>query len=442
LECVVDSGLRGRGGAGFPTGTKWRMARDAQSDTKVLICNADEGDPGAFMDRAILEGNPHAVLEGMILGAYAMGATQGIVYVRAEYPLAAGRVRKAIVEARAAGYLGPKVCRSEVGFDIEVRLGAGAFVCGEETALIASLEDRVGTPRPKPPFPVQSGLWGHPTVINNVETLATIPHIVRRGPQWFRSIGTERSPGTKIFSLVGNVAHTGLVEVPMGMPLRDIIFGIGGGIPGGKSLKAVQTGGPSGGCIPASLIDTPVDYEHLSALGSIMGSGGMVVMDDTACMVDVARFFLDFCREESCGQCTACREGTAEMVRVLDDIREGRGTAAHLDLLAELAEATTEGSLCGLGKTAANPVLSTLRYFRDEVVAHIEERRCPAGVCRSLIHFSIDADKCTGCMICARECPTSAITGEKKKPHHLEDAKCIKCGVCYDVCKFDAVGKR
>lgn len=441
LQMLVDSGLRGRGGAGFPTGLKWTMARNAKGEDKYLICNADEGDPGAFMDRALLEGNPHGVLEGMLIGAWAMGATEGIIYVRAEYPLAASRMRKAIDQAREAGLLGKGILGTTLDFDVLVRLGAGAFVCGEETALIASLEDRLGTPRPKPPFPVDSGLWGCPTVINNVETWATVPHILRHGPAWFRSIGTEKSPGTKIFSLVGKVKNTGLVEVPMGMTLREIVMDIGGGVPDGGTIKAVQTGGPSGGCIPAQHLDVPVDYERLAELGSIMGSGGMVVMDEATCMVDVARFFVDFCREESCGQCTACREGTAEMVRLLDDIREGRGTHEHIDLLEELVETTTEGSLCGLGKTAANPVRSTLRFFRDEVLAHVQDKRCPAGVCRELISFTIDESACTGCTLCARDCPTSAITGAKNATHRIDASLCVRCGMCLDVCRFDAVRK-
>ena len=441
IEEIKRSGLRGRGGAGFPTGLKWESCRRSPGARKILICNADEGDPGAFMDRAIVEGDPHAVIEGMIIGAHAVGATEGYVYIRAEYPLAVKRLQHALAQARERRYLGKDVMGHGLDFDIQVKLGAGAFVCGEETALIASLEDQIGEPRPKPPFPVVRGLWGMPTNINNVETWATVPKIMRGGAAWFASIGSEKSKGTKIFSLVGKIANTGLVEVPLGMPLREIIHDIGGGIPNGKRFKAVQTGGPSGGCIPAEHIDVPVDYENLTALGSIMGSGGMVVMDEDTCMVDVAKFFVAFCMDESCGQCTPCREGTRELVRLLEEITAGKGTPAHLDLLEELCLVLRDASLCGLGKTVPNPVLSTLRYFRDEYDAHIRDHRCPAAVCKDLITFTIDPATCNGCMVCARNCPQRSITGEKKKVHAIDQTTCIKCGICFDQCKFDAVKK-
>lgn len=436
---IKKSGLRGRGGAGFPTGLKWELCRRSEGSEKYIICNADEGDPGAFMDRAVIEGNPHSVIEGMLIGGYAIGTSKGYVYIRAEYPLAVQRLKKAIEDARSRGWLGTDIQGSGFYFDIHVGLGAGAFVCGEETALIASLEGQIGEPRPKPPFPASKGLWGMPTNINNVETWANIPKIIRNGAEWFASIGTEKSKGTKIFSLVGKINNSGLVEVPMGITLRKIIYDIGGGIPGNKKLKAVQTGGPSGGCIPASHIDTPVDYESLSALGSIMGSGGMIVMDEDTCIVDVARFFLSFCMDESCGQCTPCREGTKEMVRLLEEITEGHGTQEHILQMEELAETMRDASLCGLGKTAPNPVLSTLQYFRDEYDAHIRDKRCPAGVCRALLTFSIDTSKCSGCGVCAMNCPQKAILGEKKKPHRIEQSECIRCSVCLEVCKFGAV---
>ncbi len=441
IEEIKRSGLRGRGGAGFPTGIKWESCRRSPGARKILVCNADEGDPGAFMDRAVIEGDPHAVIEGMIIGAHAIGAAEGYVYIRAEYPLAVKRLRHALAQARARGFLGKNVMDRGLDFDIQVKLGAGAFVCGEETALIASLEDQIGEPRPKPPFPVNRGLWGLPTNINNVETWATVPKIMRNGAAWFASIGSEKSKGTKIFSLVGKITNTGLVEVPMGVPLREVIHDIGGGVPGGKKLKAVQTGGPSGGCIPAEHIDVPVDYENLTALGSIMGSGGMVVMDEDTCMVDVAKFFVSFCMDESCGQCTPCREGTRELVRLLDEITAGKGTPEHVAALDELCLVLRDVSLCGLGKTVPNPVLSTLRYFRDEYDAHIHDKRCPAGVCKALITFSIDPTACTGCMVCARNCPQKSITGEKKKVHAIDRATCSKCGICFDQCKFGAVKK-
>ncbi len=438
---VKNAGIRGRGGAGFPTGLKWEFCRRSEGQLKYIICNADEGDPGAFMDRAVLEGNPHAVIEGMIIGAFAIGASDGFVYIRAEYPLAIDRLSRAIDDARERGYLGRNIIGSDVHFDISIKLGAGAFVCGEETALISSIEDNIGEPKPKPPFPAQKGLWGKPTNINNVETWATIPKIIDRGASWFASIGSGQSKGTKIFSLVGKINHTGLVEVPLGIPLRQIIYDIGGGIADNKAFKAVQTGGPSGGCIPAAHLDTPVDYESLAALGSIVGSGGMVVLDEDTCMVDVAKFFVSFCLDESCGQCTPCREGTRMIVKILDEITNGLGTEDHIPLLEELCEVMKETSLCGLGKTAPNPVLSTLRYFRDEYDAHIRERRCPAGVCRALITFMIDGVRCTGCGACARICPQKAIEGERKKPHVILQKKCIKCGACYETCKFSSIAK-
>ncbi len=441
VEEMKASGLKGRGGAGFPTGLKWEAARKAPGDKKYLVCNADEGDPGAFMDRAIIEGDPHAVIEGMIIAAHAIGADEGYIYIRAEYPLAVQRLRHAIRQARERGYLGQGILGSTLAFDLQVKLGAGAFVCGEETALIASLEDQIGEPKPKPPFPVHKGLWNLPTCINNVETWATIPKIIGKGAAWFSAIGSQKSKGTKIFSLVGKINRTGLVEVPMGIPLREIIYDIGGGIPQGKRFKAVQTGGPSGGCIPAQHIDVPVDYENLTAVGSIMGSGGMVVMDEDTCMVDVAKYFVSFCMDESCGQCTPCREGTREMVRLLNDITTGKGTPEHITALEELGTVVRDMSLCGLGKTSPNPVLSTIRYFRDEYEAHIHEKRCPAGVCKELIEFTIDQGICNGCTVCARQCPQRSITGDKKQPHVIDQGSCIKCGICFDNCKFGAVKK-
>jgi NADH-quinone oxidoreductase subunit F len=439
---VKKSGLRGRGGAGFPTGRKWEFARSASGDVKYIVANGDEGDPGAFMDRSLMEGDPHAVLEGMTIGAYAIGAHEGHIYVRDEYPLALRNLNAAIEQAGEYGLLGRDILGSGFDFEIKITRGAGAFVCGEETALMASIEGRAGNPRPRPPFPAQSGLWGKPTNINNAKTWANVPLIIDRGADWFSQIGTETSKGTMIFSLVGKVNNTGLVEVPMGITLQELIFDIGGGIQGGKQFKAVQTGGPSGGCIPASLLDLPVDYEHLKEAGSIMGSGGMIVMDEGACMVDVARYFLDFLKEESCGKCTPCREGIRQMLAILTRITEGEGEMADLVQLETLAHVVQEASLCGLGQTAPNPVLSTLRYFRDEYVAHIEDKKCPAGVCRALIEYTILEDACTGCGLCRRKCPQEAISGEKKKPHVIDQEKCIKCGVCFDVCKFDAVTVR
>jgi NADH:ubiquinone oxidoreductase subunit F (NADH-binding)/(2Fe-2S) ferredoxin len=439
IEEIKGSGLRGRGGAGFSTGRKWELARKSPGDTKYIICNADEGDPGAFMDRSIIESDPHAVLEGMAIGAYAIGAGHGYVYIREEYPLAMKRLHIAIDQAREYGLLGEDIMGSGFSFDVSVHRGAGAFVCGEETSLIGSLEGRTPEPRIRPPFPAQSGLWAKPTNINNVETWANVPVIVRRGSDWFSSIGTESSKGTKVFSVVGNVVNTGLVEVPMGITLREIVHKIGGGIPDGKKFKAVQTGGPSGGCIPESLIDLPIDYERLAEIGSIMGSGGLIVMDEETCMVDMARYFLDFLRDESCGKCTTCREGIAAMHDIVADICNGKGEPEHIELLEDLAEAVKDTTLCGLGNTAPNPVLSTLRYFNDEYEAHIREKKCPAGVCRALIRYSIDPEKCKGCMLCNKQCPLEAITGKPREPQIIDEEKCIKCGVCRESCKFEAV---
>ena len=439
IEEVKRSGLRGRGGAGFPTGRKWEYARKAVDDIKYVVANGDEGDPGAFMDRSLMEGDPHSILEGMTIGAYTIGAHQGFIYVRDEYPLAVENLGIAIEQARDYGLLGQDILGSEFDFDVKIVRGAGAFVCGEETALMASIEGRAGEPRPRPPYPAQKGLWGKPTNINNVKTWATIRHIINNGAEWYSGIGTETSKGTMIFSLVGNINNTGLVEVPMGITLRELIFDVGGGIPDGKELKAVQTGGPSGGCIPAELLDLPVDYEHLTKAGSIMGSGGMIVMDEDTCMVDVARYFLDFLKDESCGRCVACREGIRLMLHILTDITEGKGKEGDLELLESLAWAVKNTAMCGLGKTAPNPVLSTLRYFRDEYEAHIVDRKCPAHVCRALISYHIIPEKCPGCGLCLRNCPQGAISGEKKEPHVIDQDTCIRCGVCYDVCKLDAI---
>jgi len=442
IEEIKKSGLRGRGGAGFPTGLKWEFARKAKSDKKYIICNADEGDPGAFMDRSLLEGDPHSVIEGMTIGAYAIGADQGYIYVRAEYPLAVERVELAIKQARELGLLGKNIFDSKFSFDVEIRVGAGAFVCGEETALIASIEGRRGEPRPRPPFPAQSGLWGKPTIINNVETLANIPLVILKGASWFSSIGTEKSKGTKIFALAGDIRNTGLVEVPMGIPLRKIIYDIGGGIPKGRKLKAVQIGGPSGGCIPREHLDVPVDYESLQELGAIMGSGGMIVMDENTCMVDVARFFLEFIQEESCGKCPPCRIGTKRMLEILNRITEGKGKEGDIERLIELGENIKRTALCGLGQTAPNPVLSTIKHFREEYEAHIRDKRCPARVCRNLITYTIDEEKCIGCMRCVKKCPQNAIVGEKGKPPRILQEKCIRCGICYENCKFNAIKVR
>jgi len=439
VEEIVRSGLRGRGGAGFPTGLKWKACIASPGEKKFLICNCDEGDPGAYMDRSILEGNPYRVLEGMTIGAYAIGAREGFVYVRNEYPLAVENIGLAVKTAREMGLLGKNILGSDFSFDVEVVGGGGAFVCGEETALMASIEGRPGEPRPRPPYPAEKGLWGYPTNINNVETWANVPSIILNGAEWFSSVGTEGSKGTKVFSLVGKIRNTGLVEVPMGISLREIIFDIGGGIPDDRPFKAVQTGGPSGGCIPERYLDLPVDYERLTEVGSMMGSGGMIVMDEGTCMVDVARFFTSFLIEESCGKCTPCREGLRQAGRILEKIVRGEGREEDLALLEELAEGIAQASLCGLGKTAPNPILTTLRYFRDEYLAHIKERRCPAKVCKALITYSIDPEKCTGCGACARACPVKCISGERKKPHIIDQSRCTKCGICKSTCKFDAV---
>lgn len=441
IEIIKNSGLRGRGGAGFPTGTKWEICRKTNSGQKYIICNADEGDPGAFMDRSVIEGNPHSVIEGMIIGAYAIDATAGYVYIRAEYPLAVERLRKALKQARKRNLLGKNILKTRLNFDIKVTLGAGAFVCGEETALIASIEGQRGLPRAKPPFPAHSGLWGKPTVINNVETLANIPYIIRKGAKWFASFGTKKSKGTKVFALTGKIKNSGLIEVPMGISLKEIIYDIGGGIAKEKEFKAVQTGGPSGGCIPAELIDIKMDYESLAKVGSIVGSGGLVVLDNTDCMVSIAKFFLEFTQAESCGKCVPCRIGTKRLLEILDRITEGKGRKGDIELLLNLGNDIKASSLCGLGQTAPNPVLSTIKYFRHEYEAHIKDLKCPAAVCRELIEFSINKELCKGCGLCVRVCPSNAITGEKKKPHSLSADICIKCGACFDVCKFDAVKK-
>jgi NADH:ubiquinone oxidoreductase subunit F (NADH-binding)/(2Fe-2S) ferredoxin/Pyruvate/2-oxoacid:ferredoxin oxidoreductase delta subunit len=436
---ISASGLRGRGGAGFPTGKKWEACRKEKKTPKYLICNGDEGDPGAFMDRSVLEADPHAILEGMIIGAKATGAERGFIYIRNEYPLALQRVAIAIEQAKKYGLLGEDILGTGFNFEIEIVQGAGAFVSGEETALMASVEGKIAMPRQRPPFPAQRGLWGKPTVINNVETWATVPNIIRRGAEWFAGLGTETSKGTKIFSLVGKINNTGLVEVPMGISLRDIVFGIGGGIPGKREFKAVQIGGPSGGCIPAKLLDLPVDYESLTEAGAMMGSGGMIVMDDRTCMVDVAKYFLNFLRDESCGKCVSCREGTQRMWEIVRDITEGKGKESDLALLEELATACKDASLCGLGQTAANPILSTLRYFRHEFESHIFDKRCPAGVCTKLIRYVVVAEKCTGCQACKKACPTEAIRGTLKDIHMIDQTKCIKCGACQEACRFEAI---
>ncbi len=439
IEEVLRSGLRGRGGAGFPTGLKWRFTRNNPGDQKYVVCNADEGDPGAFMDRSIIEGDPHSVVEGMSIAAYAIGASEGHVYCRAEYPLAIIRLEKAIKDAKEASLLGENILGSDFSFNIKIKKGAGAFVCGEETALIASLQGERGMPTLRPPFPAEKGLWNKPTSINNVETFANVPWIVLHGADKFAAYGTEKSKGTKVFALAGKMKRGGLIEVPMGIPLGDVIYGVGGGIRDDKKFKGVQLGGPSGGCIPETLLDTPVDYDSVGKTGAIMGSGGMIVMDETTCMVDVAKFFLNFVQLESCGKCVPCRLGTKRMLEILTRITEGNAKPEELDLLEELAYYVREGALCGLGQTGPNPVLTTLNYFRDEYVAHIMDRKCPARVCRELLTYVIDTELCNGCRRCAKRCPAEFITGEKKEPHVIDQEKCIKCGNCYDVCRFDAV---
>jgi NADH-quinone oxidoreductase subunit F len=437
LEIVKSSGLRGRGGAGFPTWRKWAVCRETKSDTRYLICNADEGDPGAFMNRSLIEGDPHAVLEGMLIAAYTMGASKGFVYIRAEYPLAIQRLKLAIAQMRELGLLGGGILGSDFDFDISIKEGAGAFVCGEETALIASIEGKRGMPRTRPPFPAVEGLWGKPTIINNVETLGTLPNIIRNGAQWYSQYGTETAKGTKTFSLVGKLRRTGLIEVPLGMTVRSVIYDIGGGSV--KGFKAVQTGGPSGGCLGEEFLDTPIDYETLGAAGSIMGSGGLIVLDRNTCIVDTAKYFLNFTQAESCGKCVPCRVGTRHLVNILERISQGKGEVADLARLEKLAVAIKGGALCGLGQTAPNPVLTALKYFRDEFLAHITEKRCPAAVCRDLVHYRIIKDKCTGCQRCVKVCPTGAITGPRSEPHNLDMSKCIKCRSCYEICRFDAI---
>ena len=441
IQILLDSGLRGRGGAGFPTGLKWRFAAQNDADQKYVCCNADEGDPGAFMDRSILEGDPHAVLEAMAIAGYAIGASQGYIYVRAEYPIAVKRLEIAIGQAREYGLLGENIFDSGFNFDIELRLGAGAFVCGEETALMTSIEGNRGEPRPRPPFPALKGLFQKPTILNNVETFANIPQIIVNGPEWFASMGTEKSKGTKVFALGGKINNTGLVEVPMGTTLREIVEEIGGGIPNGKKFKAAQTGGPSGGCIPAEHLDVPIDYDNLKAIGSMMGSGGLIVMDEDTCMVDIAKFFLEFTVDESCGKCTLCRIGTRRMLEILEKITKGQADMEDLDKLEELCRHLQSASLCALGQTAPNPVLSTLRYFRDEYIAHIVDKKCPAGVCKDLLHYRIDPDKCRGCTLCARICPADAIIGRVKEVHMINPEKCVKCGACMEKCRFGAIYK-
>lgn len=439
IQTILDSKLRGRGGAGFPTGLKWKFARQAAGEPKYLVCNADEGDPGAFMNRKVLEGDPHSVIEGMIIAAYAIGSSQGYIYCRAEYPIAVSTLRIAIGQAREMGLLGQDIMGSGLSFDLEVRMGAGAFVCGEETALIASIEGGRGEPRSRPPFPANKGLWGKPTNINNVETYANVPRIIARGVDWYASMGTEKSKGTKTFALAGDVSHTGLIEVPLGTTLRDIIFDIGGGIKNNKAFKAVQTGGPMGGCLPQKYLDLPVDYETLGAAGSIMGSGGMIVMDEDTCMVDIAHFFMEFTQDESCGKCVPCRVGTRRILEILERICDGKGKPDDIPLLQHLCEQIKQDSLCGLGQGAPNPVVSTMEHFMDEYEAHIYEKRCPAKVCRSLITYHIDEDACTGCTVCARNCPVNAIAGTRKEVHVIDTEICIRCGICKQVCAYNAV---
>ena len=439
IQELLDSGIRGRGGAGFPTGKKWAFAKASPGPVKYVCCNADEGDPGAFMDRSILEGDPHAVIEAMAIAGYTIGASQGYIYVRAEYPVAVERLEIALKQAREYGFLGEKIFGSDFNFDIEIRLGAGAFVCGEETALMTSIEGHRGEPRPRPPFPAVKGLFGKPTVLNNVETYSNIPQIIRKGAKWYSSMGTETSKGTKGFALGGKITNVGLVEIPMGTTLREIVEEIGGGIPNGKKFKAAQTGGPSGGCIPACHIDTPIDYEHLTALGSMMGSGGLIIMDEDTCMVDISKFYLNFTVDESCGKCTPCRIGTRRLLQFLDKITSGNGELEDLDKIEELALHMKSSSLCALGQSAPNPVLSTIKYFKDEYIEHIVDKHCPAGVCKDLLHYEIDPGLCKGCTLCARNCPVDAISGSVKKPHVIDKEKCIKCGLCMKNCKFNAV---
>ena len=444
IQTILDSGLRGRGGGGFPTGMKWKLARNIvpNADQKYVCCNADEGDPGAFMDRSVLEGDPHVVLEAMAIAGYAIGATQGYIYVRAEYPIAVKRLEIAINQAREYGMLGKNIFGTGFDFDIGLRLGAGAFVCGEETALMTSIEGNRGEPRPRPPFPAEKGLFGKPTILNNVDTYANIPRIILNGSEWFASMGTPKSKGTKVFALGGKIKNTGLVEIPMGTTLRTVIEEIGGGIPKGKKFKAAQTGGPSGGCIPAEHYDIPIDYDNLIAIGSMMGSGGLIVMDEDNCMVDIAKFFLAFTVDESCGKCTPCRIGTKRLYEMLDKITKGQGTLEDLDKIEELCYYIKANSLCGLGQTAPNPVLSTLRYFREEYIAHVVDKTCPAGVCKDLLKYNIDPDKCRGCTLCSRKCPAGAITGTVKQPHIIDQNKCLKCGACMEACKFGAISKK
>ena len=448
IETILDSGLRGRGGGGFPTGLKWKLAKGNDADQKYVCCNADEGDPGAFMDRSILEGDPHVVLEAMAIAGYAIGASQGYIYIRAEYPIAVERLNVAIGQAREYGLLGKNIFGTDFSFDIELRLGAGAFVCGEETALMTSIEGHRGEPRPRPPFPAVKGLFGKPTILNNVETYANIPRIILNGSEWFKSIGTEKSKGTKVFALGGKINNTGLVEIPMGTTLREVVEEIGGGIPNGKKFKAAQTGGPSGGCIPAFLIDTPIDYDNLIAIGSMMGSGGLIVMDEDTCMVDIAKFFLEFTVDESCGKCTPCRIGTKRLLEMLEKITKGQATLEDIDKMEELCYYIKDNSLCGLGQTAPNPVLSTLKYFRDEYISHVVDKKCPAGVCKDLLSYSITKEKCFGCGMCAKSCPAGAISvtdyvapGKKLAAYAIDTAKCVKCGACIGTCKFKAIVK-